>query len=361
MDRRQFLLSAGALGLASAFPKTARANSGKVLVLGGTRYLGPVIVQELLNQGFSVTLFNRGKTNPHLFPSLPKIRGDREQPGALGLSSLKADKTQWDWVIDTWQGSSKCVEDTAKLLANRTNQYQYVSTVSVYDQWDKIGIKENEPLNPLPTDVEPLSTANRYAIRKTFSETVLNRVLPKHNVCFRSHGLRGHPTSAAKHEPYWQVKVKRGGDLLLPSDVEYYQVTDMISLARFMIHCGIHKHMGPYNVSYPPMLFKFYIEEIIKTVNSDVKLHWVPHSFLLEQKVELLRKEPIGRYRFDVTKALDDGLKNRPLSELFHDQLAGYYQRHPKGNFIFGQQGTSTISEAQEQAILERWNAHLNN
>jgi 2'-hydroxyisoflavone reductase len=357
MDRRQFILSTGALGLASSFPATTGTTNGNVLVLGGTGYFGPVIVEELLKKGFSVTLFNRGKTNPHLFPKLPKIRGDRELPNAQGISALKANKTRWDWVVDTWQGSSKCVEDTAKLLADKTPQYQYVSTVSVYDDWGQIGITENEALNPLPAPSEPLRTENRYAIRKTFSEQVLNQILPKQNVSFRSHGMRGYPTTEPRHEPYWQVKVKRGGDLVLPADIPHYQVTDMVSLARFMIHCGIYQKMGPYNVCYPPMLFREFIGDIVKALNSKVKLHWIPQDFLLKHDVKLMREEPAGRYRFDVSKAIKDGLVNRSPNDLLTDQLAGYFHRNPNDGFVFGKEGTSTISSTREQEILKLWHA----
>jgi 2'-hydroxyisoflavone reductase len=359
MDRRQFILTTGALGLASSIPAFARATNGNVLVLGGTRYFGPIIVEELLKKGLSVTLFNRGKTNPHLFPQLPKIRGDRELPNGEGLSALKTNKTQWDWVIDTWQGSSKCVEDTAKLLVDRTPQYQYVSTVSVYDDWNQIGITEDASLNPLPTSKEPIVSSNRYAIRKTFSEQVLNQVLPKRNTCFRSHGMRGYPTSAPKHEPYWQVKVKRGSDLVLPSDISHYQVTDMVSLAKFMVHCGLHQKMGPYNVCYPPMLFKEFIGNIVKTLNSKVRLHWIPQDFLLKNDVKIMREEPAGRYRFDVSKAIMDGLVNRPTSELLSDQLQGYFQRNPSDDFLFGKDGTSTITSKREQEIIKLWRTQV--
>jgi 2'-hydroxyisoflavone reductase len=357
MNRRQFILSTSALGLASSFPAAAGTTNGKVLVLGGTGYFGPVIVEELLRKGFSVTLFNRGKTNPHLFPKLPKIRGDRELPNSHGLNALKANKAQWDWVVDTWQGSSKCVKDTARILADKTPQYQYVSTVSVYDDWDKIGITEDEALNPLPAKAEPIHSENRYAIRKTFSEQVLDQVLPRRNITFRSHGMRGYPTNAPKHEPYWQVKVKRGGDLVLPSDISHYQVTDMVSLARFMIHCGIHQKMGPYNVCYPPMLFREFIENMVETLNSKVRLHWIPQEFLLAHEVKLLRGEPAGRYQFDVSKALKDGLVNRTPNELLSDQLQGYYHRNPKDDFQFGKEGTSTISSAREQEVIKIWQA----
>lgn len=355
MDRRQFIKTSGVLGAMATVPSFAHPKPGKVLVLGGTRYFGPVLVEELLRQGYDVTLFNRGKTNPHLFPKLTKIRGDRETLDGRGLSALQASKTEWDWVVDTWQGFSKCVIDTAHLLAQRTAQYQYVSTVSVYDKWDKIGITETEPLNPLPADVEALITENRYALRKTFAEQALQKILPKNSAFFRSHGMRGYPTTAPRHEPYWQVKVMRGGDLVLPSDIDYYQITDMVSLARFMITCGQTQTMGPFNVCYPPILFRDFIQNIVEQTNSKVTLHWIPQAFLLANDVKLMRERPAGRYRFKVDKAMQSGLTNRSQSVLLADQLQGYLDRNPKDDFVFGKPNTATISSQREQEIIRLW------
>lgn len=355
MDRRQFIKTTSAFGAMTSISSFAHPSPSNVLVLGGTGYFGPVLVEELLKQGYQVTLFNRGKTNPHLFPELTKIRGDRETLNGSGLAALKVSKTQWDWVVDTWQGSSKCVEDTARILSKRTNQYQYVSTVSVYDKWDKIGIVESEALNPLPSNTEPLVSENRYAIRKTFAEKVLKEIMPTQSAFFRSHGMRGYPTTAPRHEPYWQVKIMRGGDLVLPSDIDYYQITDMVSLARFMILCGQTQTMGPFNVCYPPILFKEFIQNIVKQTNSQVRLHWIPQAFLLANDVKLMRERPAGRYRFNVDKALNAGLKNRSQTILLADQLRGYFDRNPNDDFTFGKPETRTITAKREQEIIRLW------
>lgn len=359
MDRRNFIKASCALGLLTCSATAALPKIKKILVLGGTGFFGPIIVEELLKQGYSVTLFNRGKTNPHLFPKLEKIRGDRETLDGSGLNALKQDKRHWDWVVDTWQGSSKCVADAAQLLLDRVGQYQYVSTISVYDKWDKIGIVESEPLNPLPTKHEPMITDNRYAIRKTFSEEVLKQILPDRSVFFRSHGMRGARTTRPIHEPYWQVKIKRGGDLVLPADTTYYQITDMVSLARFMLHCGNTSKFGAYNVCYSPFLFRDFIQSIVEATDSKVRLHYIPQSFLRANNVKLMydHNRPPGRYRFDVSKALSAGLQNRSFEALLQDQLRGYYQRNPNGEFEFGHPQTKTLSSEREQEILQLWQA----
>ncbi|NND00589.1 MAG: NAD-dependent epimerase/dehydratase family protein, partial [Gammaproteobacteria bacterium] len=358
INRRKFIGIAGVSLMVPMATRGVPAVSGagkKVLVLGGTGFLGPVLVDELVSHGYSVTLFNRGLTNPTLFPELPLIAGDRQTEDGSGLSRLKKDTQEWDWVVDTWQGSSKAVEDTASILAKRTPQYQFVSTVSVYDKWDRIGITEDEPLNPLPSDAETIHSDNRYAIRKTFSEQVLRRHMPQSSVMFRSHGLRGYPTTKPKHEPYWQVKVARGKQLVAPGDAEYYQVTDMKSLARFMIHAGEQGLNGPFNVAYSPFLFRDFIQGMIEATDSKVELHWLPQEFLLEHDAKLFRTTPAGRYRFDVSRALAAGLANRSHQQLLADQLKGYYDRNPNDDFNFGKPGTATISSARESQLIELW------
>ncbi|MEM8984922.1 MAG: hypothetical protein AAGC71_18070 [Pseudomonadota bacterium] len=355
MQRRTFL---GAMGAGLWLPHNTVFGADrppKVLVLGGTGYFGPVLVQEMLRQGIAVTLFNRGKTNPHLFPDVPKIRGDRMVANAAGLAVLQRSRESWDWVVDTWQGSSKCVSDTATLLKPRTTQYQYVSTVSVYDKWDTSGITEDAELNPLPADSEPLDSPYRYALRKTFSERVLQQQLPSSHAAFRSHGMRGYPTSKPIHEPYWQVKIMRGRHLVVPEGIGHYQVTDMLSLAKFMIHCGRQGHMGAYNVAYSPFLFRDFIDRLVAHLSSDVTLHWIPQQFLLAKDIRLMRNTPPGRYRFSVTKALTDGLINRSIEVLCDDQLRGYRDRHPDDDFTFGQPGTSLLSEDAERTVIEQW------
>ena len=357
MERRDFVKASLALGTLACSAAIALPRPKRVLVLGGTGYFGPVVVQELLQRGYSVTLFNRGITNPHLFPKLEKIRGDRETADGSGLEALRRDKRNWDWVVDTWQGSSKSVADSAQLLVDKTAQYQYVSTVSVYDKWDKIGIVESEPLNPLPSKKETLASNNRYAIRKTFAETVLAETMPNRSVLFRSHGMRGSRTTQAIHEPYWQVKIQRGGDLVLPADITYYQITDMVSLARFMIRCGDSQQHGAYNVCYPPFSFRDYIQSIVEATDSKVRLHFIPQSFLRSHSVRLMydHNRPPGRYRFNVDKAIQAGLVNRSFDALLEDQLRGYYERNPNGEFVFGHPETKTLSADREREIIRSW------
>ncbi len=362
MKRRTFIKSAIATAVASSYLSAdAQENRKNILVLGGTGFFGPILVEEFLKRGHRVTLFNRGITNPELFPALTRIKGDRETEDQSGLKKLVNSKIDWDIVIDTWQGSSKCVADTAHILRDRTKQYQYVSTFSVYDRWDDEGIDEKAVLNPVPEAQNSVVSEHRYAIRKTLSEMAVNDVFGPRSGLFRSHGMRGYRIGYSGNEGCWPVRIARGGDVVVPDEATVCQMTDMVSLARFMVHCGENNINGAYNVAYPAMDFRQYITNIMDVTGNKATLHWLPTEFLADHDVlpyrdmPMWRDRPYGAYRFSIEKALNNGLVNRNHKELVRDQIEGYRSRYPNDGFVFGQPGQGTISMEKEREILAAW------
>ena len=159
MKRRNFIKTVSAASaLAFLSPLDAlsiqplKKNNKKVLMLGGRGFIGPTIVETFLAKGYEVTLLNRGITNPHLFKNLPIIICDREKENKAGLKAIdkKYKETYWDIVVDTWQKSPKAVSDFLDEFKGKFGHYHYISTISVYDKWDKKFIEETEPLNSLP-------------------------------------------------------------------------------------------------------------------------------------------------------------------------------------------------------------------
>src|SRR5258705_7962524 len=130
MDRRRFLEASLSLSAAWALPACRASPAQKksaplrILVLGGTRFIGPPIVEAALARGHAVTLFNRGQTNPELFPQCEKLRGDRDGD----MSAL--DGRDWDVVIDTWTDMPRHVYSAAHLLGPHVQQYVYVSSLN---------------------------------------------------------------------------------------------------------------------------------------------------------------------------------------------------------------------------------------
>lgn len=377
MDKRDFIKTASAISAmtflrpmevlgAGSFKK----NNKKVLVLGGRGFLGPTIVEAFLASGYEVTLLNRGKTNPNLFKQLPIIICDREKEHKQGFKEIdKRYKTAyWDIVVDTWQKSPKAVSDFLEEFKGQFGHYHYISTISVYDKWDKKFIEESEPLNPLPKFPKSICEDFRYAIRKTFAEEAIRERIDNYTI-YRSHGMKsfrvtrpGDPNS----EPFWPIRFYRGGEILLPH-VEHHhmQVTDVPSLVDFMVHCSASKIYGSYNVACKPTPFKEYVSGLIHATDMPKKMHWIDGDFLVEndllpyKTIPLWRSRPEGAYYFNVQKAIKAGLVNRPMVEMISDQLEGYKSRYPKDNIRFGEiiegRQLKYYSMKKEREVIKKW------
>lgn len=377
MDKRDFIKTIGA---ASAFTLINPLDSlgfnelhntnKNVLILGGRGFAGPTIVKAFLAAGYKVTLLNRGKTNPHLFKNLPLIVCDREQEnqqGLKGIAKTYQDK-YWDVVVDTWQKSPKAVADFLEVFKGRFGHYHYISTMSVYDKWDKKFIVESEPLNPLPKFPKTIEKHYRYAIRKTLAEEAIRERTSNFTV-YRSHGMRsyrvgrpGNPDS----EPFWPVRFHRGGEILLPKvENHHMQVTDVQSLANFVVHCSRQKTYGAFNVAYAPTPFKDYVASLVYATQMPKKLHWIEGAFLEKEGlipykiVPLWKPKPAGSYYFNVQKAINAGLVNRPMVEMVTDQLNGYKSRYPKNNIRFGEvvngKQIKYYSADKEKQVIQQW------
>lgn len=144
MFTRRELLKLGAFTLAAThLPRifAQKFAKKKILILGGTGFLGPPVVERALQRGHTVTLFNRGRSNGDLFPNVEKIRGDRERGDLEGLTNDR----HWDVVIDVWANDPAVVVPIANLLAKRTDYYHFVSSIAAYADYSKIGMDETAP------------------------------------------------------------------------------------------------------------------------------------------------------------------------------------------------------------------------
>lgn len=375
MNKRDFIKTAAATSIFAFLNPLGvfgiqTGNTKKVLILGGRGFLGPSIVEEFLIFGYEVTLLNRGKTNTHLFSNLPIIICDREKENKQGLRAIdqKYKKSYWDIVVDTWQKSPKAVSDFLEEFKGRFGHYHYISTVSVYDKWDKKFIEETEPLNPLPKFPKTISEDFRYAIRKTLSEEAIRERTSNYTI-YRSHGMkdfritRPHDPNA---EPFWPVRFSRGGDILVPKVTDHHiQVTDIKSLTRFIVHCSKSGTYGSFNVAYDPTPFKDFISGLIHATGMPNKIHWINGDFLIENGllpykiVPLWKPTPAGSYYFNIQKAIGAGLVNRPMVDMITDQLNGYKSRHPKDDVRFGEvvdgQKLKYYSMSKEREVIKKW------
>lgn len=377
MDKREFIRKSALLGLLIPFFSPAKSfiestftkKKLKVLMLGGRGFLGPTIIKALLNHGHEVTLLNRGITNPHLFTNLPLIQCDREKENKAGLLAVKdkLNASKWDCVVDTWQKSPKAVADFLEEFGHQIGQYHYISTLAVYDKWDKKGISEDDKLTPVPEFPKTISQDYRYAVRKTLCEIFIMESSDLNWTIYRCHGIRSDRLPDLKNpheEPYWPIRFLQGGDILLPDiDDHHIQMTDAKSLSYFIERCAVNSITGKFNVAYPSLPFKKYIKSLIEVTNGSAKLYWIPGSFLVEKDVQPYKEieywsSSVGAYYFSVEKAINYGLINRPIVDMLSDQIRGYKRRYPNEDFRFGEIFDGEVvklSPEKEKFVIKMW------
>lgn len=293
MHRRDVLALGAAVAAAAFTPLTLAARrqpdgkadkTMKLLILGGTGFLGPHIVRAAIERGHTMTLFNRGRSNPHLFPDLEKLRGDR----GGDLEALKG--RDWDAVIDTSGYVPKHVTDSTSLLADHAKQYVFISTVSVYASLDKPGMDESARIAPLPPGVSADTdqvTNETYGPLKALCEQAAEAAMPGRVTNIRP-GLIVGPGDPTDRFTYWPVRIDRGGDVLAPGAPEHpVQFIDARDLAAWIIHTLEQQHTGTFNATgpVPPVTIGELLETCRKEAGSDAKLIWADVETLSQHEV----------------------------------------------------------------------------
>ena len=172
----------------------------KILVIGGTRFLGRHLVNVVQTRGHEVTLFNRGKTNPDLFPQVETIIGDREK----NLDKLSS--RQWDAVIDTCGYVPRMVKISAEALKNSVGQYVFISSISIYADFTKVGIDENDPVGKIEDETLEEITGEAYGPLKALCETAIQEIYRNGALIIRP-GLIVGPYDMTDRFTYWPVRV----------------------------------------------------------------------------------------------------------------------------------------------------------
>ena len=209
----------------------------KLLILGGTKFLGRHLVEEALARGHEVTLFNRGQLNPELFPEVEKLRGDRDG----GLEALRG--RRWDAVVDTSGFSPRVVRDSARLLADSVEHYTFVSSQSAYRDTSVPGVDENYPVGTITDErlreAEALKQSELtaapffweiYGALKALCERAAEEEMPGRVLNVRA-GLIVGPHDFSDRFTYWPRRVSEGGEVLAPGDpgrqVQFIDVRDL--------------------------------------------------------------------------------------------------------------------------------------
>ncbi len=362
-SRRRFLATSAALSAASLLPGCATpganappARKQKLLILGGTGYLGPETVEAALARGHEVTLFNRGKTHAELFPTLEKLRGDRDGD----LKSLEGRK--WDAVVDTSGYVPRVVKASAELLAPNVGQYIFISTISVYT--DSVsGIDESTKVLELP-DPKSEDVKQYYGALKALCEQAAEKAMPGRVTNIRP-GLIVGPGDPTDRFTYWPVRISQGGEVLAPGDgKDTVQVIDVRDLAQWIVLTVEQRTMGLFNAVGPvePLPMSQLVETCRKVSGSDARFTWVSADFLKKQSVSPWSDMPVwipageeegGFTRIRSARAVAKGLTFRPLEQTVHGTLDWWKTQSPERTAKL-RAGVSAEREAQ---VLAAWKA----
>ncbi|MCZ6915424.1 MAG: NAD-dependent epimerase/dehydratase family protein [Gemmatimonadetes bacterium] len=372
-SRRDFLQisAAGVVGLGAAAnplrlrrPHSPAQSSLRVLVLGGTGFIGPHLVRNLLQRGHTVTIFNRGRTNTHLFPQVERLIGDRNDD----LASLRGHS--WDAVIDNSATNPKWVRDSAQLLKDATPRYLFTSTRSVYNDFTQVGLTE-ETAPTFDPDSSAIDRGERlpYGPSKVLCERETWRAFPNGTLIVRP-GLIIGPGDQSDRFTYWPVRIDAGGEVLAPGDpTDPVMFIDVRDLAEWYVHLLEQERTGVYNALGPeaPLSFAEMLYGCRAATSANMSFTWVETDFLLEREIRPYSHMPCwipprgdraGFQRFDLSKSLAGGITYRPLAVTARDTLA-FHKTRPSEvrNRLLAGESRAGISREREAALLAEWHA----
>lgn len=381
--RREFLTTSawlgGAAGLAALTPRAVTAMFApaqtveraatplRILILGGTGFIGPHQVRYAVARGHRVTLFNRGRTNPGLFKGMANIEeriGDRA-PNPGDYASLK--DGEWDVVIDNPTTRPRWVREAAAAVKGRAAHYLFISTISVYAANDTPGADETAKVATTTTpDVEsgpefpPL-----YGPLKALSEQEAEKVFPGRTTIVRP-GLIVGVGDTSDRFTYWPVRIARGGEVLAPPADDPLQIIDARDLSEWVIRCCEAKTYGVFNATGPAARFtvKQMLEGIRTTSGATATFTHVPTSFLRSQTPPVRgwsdlpvwmppEGDVAGFTQRSIAKAVAKGLTFRPFADTVRETLAFYNQQTEERKA----QLRAGISPEREAQVLAAWKA----
>jgi 2'-hydroxyisoflavone reductase len=294
----------------------------KLLVLGGTRFLGRAIVETALERGDEVTLFNRGETNPELFPEVDKLLGDR------AVDPIPAGN--WEAVVDTCGYVPGVVRRSTEALRDSVERYLFVSSISAYADFSE-GPTEDSPraeLGDMPID-EMLPGYENYGPLKALCEDVVNEVYDGRALIVRP-GLIVGPYDPTGRFTYWPHRVARGGEFIVPAPAdEQVQFVDVRDLGRWILDLCERRESRAFNATQPGVSWAELVEACLRVTGAESRPVWVQGEWLAEQGVGEWMELPLwlndpnslGMMRADVSRALAAGLTFRPLDDTVRDTL----------------------------------------
>jgi 2'-hydroxyisoflavone reductase len=335
----------------------------RILILGGTGFIGPYQVHYAVARGHQVTVFNRGRSHAELPAGVEQLIGDRNDD----LRALEG--RDWDVVIDNPTTLPKWIADIGPILQDRTRHYVFISSVSVYADTSVEGMDEDTPLLPYEGDEDPMSitrvTGALFGPLKALSEREAERWFPGRTTIVRP-GLIVGPGDPTGRFTYWPVRIERGGDVMAPGHGgDPVQIIDARDLSEWIIRLVEQGDVGTYNAVGP--LSRLSMAEMLHGIravvsgSTPVRFHWVDADFLAAQEVRPWQHMPVwvpvgednaGWSAVSIERAVATGLTFRPLATTAVDTLRWWHdlpgeRRNAPSSF--------GISAEREAEVLAAW------
>ncbi|UCC27165.1 MAG: NAD-dependent epimerase/dehydratase family protein [Gemmatimonadales bacterium] len=341
-------------------PSSSRPGRAlRILVLGGTSFIGPHQVQYALDRGHEITLFNRGRTNTDLFPGVERLVGDRNGD----LESLRG--RTWDVCIDNSASNIRWVEFSTAALRDSVDRYFYVSSRSAYADTSAVPMTADHPTFTYETagvDRDADRNTLPYGLQKALCERQTRMVFGDRACIFRP-GLIIGPRDRTDRFTYWPVRIHRGGEVLSPGNgSDPIQIIDARDFGEWMIRMAEDGHTGVYNAVGPavPRPMDELLYGIRAVTTAETTFTWVDTQFLLDRDVRPYREMPVwmpplpgreGYARFDLTPEVERGLTFRPLAVTAQDTLEYHFARPQEEQWPL----RAGITPEREAQVLAEW------
>ncbi len=336
----------------------------RILVIGGSVFLGRAFVVEALRQGHDVTTFNRGISGADV-PGVEIVRGDRQATADL---ERLADWRRWDAVIDVCGFTPRVVGESARILSGHADCYLFVSSISAVRGWPAEPVDESSPLHDCPPDAGP--DDGDYGVLKAGCERAVGTEFHG-RVLIISPGLILGPHENVGRLPWWLRRIARGGRVLAPGNPDReMQVIDARDIAAFgmtLFSAGGDSDRFLTSGVRGNTTFGSLLGDCVAATGSDADLVWVDDAFLLEHGVEEWTELPVWTtggpemaavWLPSSAKALAAGLRCRPVTETVRDTWAWVTSGGADVLAVYREMPQHGIDPAKEAAILTAWAAH---
>lgn len=327
----------------------------KLLIIGGTAFLGRAVVEHALEQGHEITLFNRGQSNADLFPEVEQLHGDRDG----GLDPLIG--RSFDACLDTCGYFPRIVRASVQLLKDSVDRYAFVSSVSVYDEPSSEGTDEDGVLATLDDPTIEEVTDQTYGPLKALCEAEVTAVFEDRALLIRP-GLIVGPHDYTDRFTYWPWRAAQGGRILAPGRPDRrIQFIDVRDLAAWIVNMLESGEAGTYNTTSSPgdLTMQTLLQTCCEMSAEDPELIWMDDAFLTKHEVGAWIELPLwipeddpiasGFFDFRTARAIVEGLTFRPLEDTVQATMEWSLTR-PDGHEWRG-----GLKKEREEELLAEW------